>query len=88
MARGNPEYLKPFLVVVRLGGVHKAAQMLNLTQPAVTVRIKSLETSLSAILFDRTSTGISAVVPALSGPSQHCQALQCNIPKAAFLSNE
>ena len=41
MARVNLEYLKSFLAVVRLGGVRKAAQMLNLTQPAVTVRIKS-----------------------------------------------
>lgn len=58
MARVNLEYLKSFLAVVRLGGVRKAAQMLNLTQPAVTARIKSLETSLSAALFDRTSTGM------------------------------
>ncbi len=68
MARDNLDYLKSFLVVVRLGGVRKAAQMLSLTQPAVTVRIKSLETSLSAILFDRTSTRISAVVSAQSRP--------------------
>ena len=58
MARVNLEYLKTFLAVVRLGGVRKAAQALNLTQPAVTARIKSLEASVATSLFARTSGGM------------------------------
>ena len=58
MARINFEQLKTFLNVVRLGGVRRAANALNLTQPAVTARIKNLEDSLSCELFDRTSGGM------------------------------
>jgi len=58
MARLNLEQLKTFLTVVRLGGVRKAANGLNLTQPAVTARIKNLEDTLSCELFDRTGAGM------------------------------
>ncbi|MFY0312759.1 LysR family transcriptional regulator [Leisingera sp. D0M16] len=55
MTRINLEQMKTFLTVVRLGGVRKASVGLNLTQPAVTARIKNLEESLSCELFDRSS---------------------------------
>ncbi|OED50901.1 LysR family transcriptional regulator [Rhodobacteraceae bacterium (ex Bugula neritina AB1)] len=55
MSRINLDQLKTFLTVVRLGGVRKASAGMNLTQPAVTARIKNLEDSLSCALFDRTS---------------------------------
>ena len=58
MGRINLEQLKTFLSVVRLGGVRRAAAGLSLTQPAVTARIKALEESLAAELFDRTSGGM------------------------------
>lgn len=58
MARINLEQLKSFLSVVRFGGVRKASVGLNLTQPAVTARLKNLEATLSAELFERTSTGL------------------------------
>ncbi len=58
MTRLNLEQLKTFLSVVRLGGVRKASTGLNLTQPAVTARIKNLEDTLSCDLFDRTSSGM------------------------------
>jgi len=54
----NLEQLKTFLTVVRLGGVRKAAQALNLTQPAVTARIKNLEDTLACALFERSPRGI------------------------------
>ena len=54
--RINLEQLKTFLVVVRSGGVHKASKVLHLTQPAITTRIKNLESSLSTKLFDRASS--------------------------------
>ena len=58
MSRINLEQLRTFLSVVRMGGVGKAAQALNLTQPAVTTRIRNLEQSLSAELFERTGAGL------------------------------
>ncbi|GGH31372.1 DNA-binding transcriptional regulator, LysR family [Cribrihabitans marinus] len=58
MARINMEQLHTFLAVVRLGGVRKAAVALNVTQPAVTARIKNLEEMLACELFDRTATGM------------------------------
>ena len=58
MARINMEQMRTFLAVVRLGGVRKAAAGLNLTQPAVTARIKNLEETLSCELFDRSAGGM------------------------------
>ena len=62
MSAINFEHLRTFLTVVRLGGVGKASVALNLTQPAVSTRIKNLEESLGtplvpeagpAVLVDR-----------------------------------
>lgn len=53
MIRLNLEQLRTFLVVVRSGGVVRAAHALNLTQPAVTARIRNLEQTLRTPLFDR-----------------------------------
>ena len=58
MTRVTIDQLKTFLAVVRQGGVRKAAAALNLTQPAVTARIKNLEETLACALYDRTSRGI------------------------------
>lgn len=58
MSRLNLDQVKAFLNVVRMGGVTRASQALNLSQPAVTTRVKNLELSLSTNLFDRTATGL------------------------------
>jgi DNA-binding transcriptional LysR family regulator len=58
MTRLNLDQITAFLSVVRLGGIGKAAQMLGLTQPAVTSRIKNLEEAVSKALFERTSGGL------------------------------
>ena len=58
MARFTIEQMRTFLTVVRLGGLHRAAAALGLTQPAVTSRIKNLEEALSCALFERTSGGM------------------------------
>ncbi len=49
------DQLRAFLTVARVGGVRRAAELLHITQPAVTARIKSLEAALGAKLFDRSS---------------------------------
>ncbi len=45
-------------MVVRHGGVRRAAEHIHITQPAVTARIRKLEKSLSVQLFERSSTGM------------------------------
>lgn len=56
--RINIEQLHTFWMVVTSGGVRRAAERLNLSQPAVTARIKNLEESLSVPLFDRAGQGM------------------------------
>ncbi|WP_299664779.1 LysR family transcriptional regulator [uncultured Ruegeria sp.] len=58
MSRLKLEHLQTFLAVVRFGSISKAAEVLNLTQPAVTTRIKSLEDALGTSLFERESAGM------------------------------
>ena len=55
----NLANLHTFLIVVRTGGVRRAALGLNLTQPAVTARIRNLEDSLNGRLFDREAGGMT-----------------------------
>jgi DNA-binding transcriptional LysR family regulator len=57
-ARLNLDQLRAFLAVVRTGAIRKAAELLNITQPAVTTRIKNLEATLGADLFERSSSGM------------------------------
>jgi DNA-binding transcriptional LysR family regulator len=47
------DQIHAFLAVAQNGSVRKAAETLNLTQPAVTARIKSLEEAVGEVLFDR-----------------------------------
>ncbi len=53
------DQLRTFLWVSRLGGVRKAAQEMNITQPAVSGRICALEESLGTTLFERTHRGVT-----------------------------
>ena len=50
--------LECFVAVARIGGVRAAARELNLTQPAVTTRIKRLEDEIGFPLFERRGRGI------------------------------
>lgn len=50
--------LSTFLAVAENGGVLPAARRLNLSQPAVTARIRQLEETLGAALFLRSSRGM------------------------------
>jgi DNA-binding transcriptional LysR family regulator len=59
VSRLNIEQLRTFLEVVRLGGFRRAAHSLNVTQPAISARIKALEDSLAVALFDRSSGGMT-----------------------------
>ena len=50
--------LRAFVTVAREGHLTRAAQRLNLTQPAVSLQIKSLEQSLDIVLFHRSPSGM------------------------------
>ena len=58
MSRINFDQLTAFLTVVRLGGARRAAEALNLTQPAITSRIRNLEKMVGVELFERTGGGM------------------------------
>src|ERR671924_1038409 len=51
-------HLEAFVEVARQGNVSRAAQALFLTQPAITARLKSLESDLGVELFVRTHRGM------------------------------
>jgi len=51
--------LRAFLSVLDLGGFHKAANALNISQPALSRRIQSLETAVGAALLERTTRRVS-----------------------------
>lgn len=52
------EQLRTFLWVARLGGVRKASEQMNLSQPAVSARLMALEEALKVPLFERSPRGV------------------------------
>ena len=50
--------LRAFVTIARDGNLTRAAQRLNLTQPAVSLQIKSLQQSLGIVLFHRSPSGM------------------------------
>ena len=50
--------LKSFVVVAREGNISRAAEILNLTQPAVSLQLKRLSEDTGLTLFRRTSRGM------------------------------
>jgi len=55
----NYEYYKMFCKIVECQSISKAASQLYVSQPAVSLAIKQLETSLSTKLFFRTQKGVT-----------------------------
>ncbi len=53
-----PSWLKVFLAVVEQGSFNKAAEVLLLSQPAVSQKIRQLEASLGVPLFHRSPEGV------------------------------
>ena len=51
--------LRAFCAAVDLGGIGRAAQRLHLSQPAVSKRLKALETLVGARLLERSARGVS-----------------------------
>jgi DNA-binding transcriptional LysR family regulator len=51
--------IRTFLIITRVGSFSKAAELLQVTQPAISSQIKALEESLGLRLFDRATSGVS-----------------------------
>ena len=51
--------LRAFVTVAREGNLTRAAEKLHLTQPAVSLQIKALQSSLNLVLFNRTPSGMA-----------------------------
>jgi len=57
------DQLKTFFWVARLGGFRRASERLNLSQPAISTRVGTLEDELGVKLLERTSKGIILTKP-------------------------
>ena len=55
--------LRTYVTVAREGHLTRASELLNLSQPALSAHIKSLEDELGVILFDRTPKGMKLTPP-------------------------
>ncbi len=55
----NLEYFKVFYYTARYGSLTRAANELNISQPAVSQSLKQLEKSLGVILFQRAAKGVT-----------------------------
>lgn len=55
----DPQTLRAFVAVAREGSVSRAAQRLHLSQPAVSLQIKSLAMATGLALFTRTPRGLA-----------------------------
>ncbi len=54
----DPQTLRAFVAVAREGNVSRAAQRINLSQPAVSLQLKSLAAATGLTLFNRTPQGL------------------------------
>lgn len=55
--------LRTYVTVAREGHLTRASELLNLSQPALSAHIKSLEDELGVILFERTPKGMKLTPP-------------------------
>ncbi|MGV0878912.1 LysR family transcriptional regulator [Martelella sp. FLE1502] len=62
----NPRQIEAFRLVFQTGNMTTAAQMMAITQPAVSRLIRDLEATLELEFFTRTGAGISATADAIN----------------------
>ena len=57
------EWLRTFVAIYRTGSVTDGAALRNLSQPAASQQLRSLERSVGAALFERTPRGVDPTRP-------------------------
>lgn len=82
--RLNPEHLITFSVVAELTSVSRAANALNLSQPAVSGQLRSLQDQIGAPLYERHGRGIKLTVDG-ERLLPHAQAIARNVQEASGL---
>ncbi len=75
------QQLKHFIAVQRLGGFRKAAETLNISQPALSQSISNLENSLGVSLFERGPAG-TQITPYGETLTKHANTILREITKA------
>ncbi|GHF63611.1 DNA-binding transcriptional LysR family regulator [Deinococcus metalli] len=85
--RINPEYLVTFNVVAELGSVSKAAEYLNLSQPAVSGQLRALHTLIGEPLYIRHARGIT-LTPAGFDLLPHAQTLARTMKRVSELAHD
>lgn len=55
-------HLRIFLAVIDDGSFHKAAKLLNMSQPALSRRVRTLEERVGNLLFERTTRSVSLTI--------------------------
>ena len=74
----NLRQLETFFWAARLGSFAKAAQRLNATQSAVSMRIQEIENRLNTVLFDRSLMGANNLCCGANKPEYHYTGLDLN----------
>jgi DNA-binding transcriptional LysR family regulator len=85
--RINPEYLVTFSAVAELGNVSKAAEFLNLSQPAVSGQLRALADAMGAPLYTRHSRGVTLTADGLE-LLPLAQAIARNIRRVSDLAHQ
>src|ERR1700685_2590297 len=75
------DQLETFLAVLTYGGFHRAAAALNISQPAVSARVRALEDGLGVKLFARVRGNLS-VSPAGKALRPHAEQLLRDVTRA------
>lgn len=87
---GNLEYVKAFYYAAKYGSVTRAAEVMNLSQPAVSQSIKQLENEIGLSLFYRESRGIRLTVAGellFENVSQGYELIEKGLAKLRHLKN-
>src|SRR5688572_29656768 len=85
----NVRQLKALVSIAKLGSFTRAADLLHVSQPALTVQIHQLEDALGGRLFDRNTRSVkltqlgNEVVPILEGVLQDIDAVMAHTHKLA-----